>query len=129
MLMPSISRYMTRAPYVLAPKDKVSTARAVMREHGVHHLPVLDRNAKLVGIISDRDLFGAADDLVRDAMTADVAAVDVDAALDEVVALMQTGRITSVVVTGSRGVEGIFTTTDAVRALGDVLTRADQSER
>ena len=50
MLIPSISRYMTRAPYVLAPKDKVSTARAVMREHGVHHLPVLDRNAKLVGI-------------------------------------------------------------------------------
>jgi CBS domain-containing protein len=118
MLIPSISRYMTRAPYVLAPKDKVSTARAVMREHGVHHLPVLDRNAKLVGIVSDRDLFRMSEDLVRDAMTVDVAAVDVTASLDEVVAL-----------TGSHGVEGIFTATDAVRALGDVLTRADQGER
>jgi acetoin utilization protein AcuB len=129
MLMPSISRYMTRAPYVLAPKDKVSTARSVMREHGVHHLPVLDRNAKLVGIVSDRDLFGVSEDLVRDAMNVDVAAVDVNASLDEVIALMQTGRITSVVVTGAQGVEGIFTATDAVRALGDVLTRADQGER
>jgi CBS domain-containing protein len=129
MLIPPISRYMTRAPYVLAPRDTMSTARAVMREHGIHHLPVLDRDAKLVGIVSDRDLIGMSNDPIRDAMTVDVAAVDVNASLDEVVALMQTGRITSVVVTGTHGVEGIFTATDAVRALGDVLTRADESER
>ena len=88
----------------------------------------LDDDERLVGIVSDRDV-GPLDDSVFDAMTPYVVAVDANAALDEVVALMQTGRIHSVVVTGTSGVEGVFTATDAVRALGDVLERADLGER
>ena len=128
MIIPPVSRYMTKSPHVVAPRDKLTRARALMRRHQIHHLPVVDAEARLVGIVSDHDL-GSLDDKVIDAMTHDVVTVDANAALDEVVALMQTGRINSVVVTGSTGIEGIFTATDAVRALGDVLERVDSGER
>lgn len=129
MLIPPVSRYMTRSLHVVAPRDKLSNAYELMKRHKVHHLPVLDSHAKLVGIVSDRDVHGQADDLVVDVMSHDVAAVDGNAALDEVVALMHTGRINSVVITGKNGVEGIFTSTDALRALNEVLQRTDAAER
>jgi acetoin utilization protein AcuB len=129
MLMPTVSRYMTRSLHVVGPRDKLSKARALMRRHNIHHVPVLDGSARLVGILSDRDLAARTDETVVDAMSVDVATVDENATLDEVVALMQTGRINSVVVTGKGGVEGIFTSTDALRALNDVLQRSDAAER
>jgi CBS domain-containing membrane protein len=128
MIIPPVSRYMTRSPHVVAPRDKLTKARSLMRRHQIHHLPVVDADARLVGIVSDHDV-GAQDDKVIDAMTHDVVTVDANATLDEVVALMQTGRINSVVVTGNAGIEGIFTATDAVRALGDVLERVEIGER
>jgi CBS domain-containing protein len=128
MIIPPVSRYMTKSPHVVAPRDKLTKARSLMRRHRIHHLPVVDADARLVGIVSDHDV-GALDDKVIDAMTHDVVTVDANATLDEVVALMQTGRINSVVVTGNAGIEGIFTATDAVRALGDVLERVEIGER
>lgn len=101
----------------------------MMRELGIHHLPVVDDD-KLVGIISDRDLSTIVlDDTVADAMTNDVAAVTMNAPLDEVLDLMAAGRIGSVVITGSKGIEGIFTVTDALRAFSEFLGRVNQSER
>jgi acetoin utilization protein AcuB len=130
MLMPTVSRYMTRGPHAIASRDKVSTALNVMRRYQIHHLPVVDDH-KLVGIVTDRDLiaFHVFDDHVADAMTKTVAEVNEGATLDEVLARMQTGHSNSVVVTGNDGVEGIFTSTDAMRAFADVLQRTDDSER
>lgn len=128
--MPPISRYMTRIPHAIGPRDKLSAARAVMRRHHIHHLPVIDDD-KLVGIVSDRDLVGSKsfDDRVADAMTAHVVEVHEATTLDEVIPLMQAGRFNSVVVTGADGVEGIFTSADALRAFADMLQRADDGER
>jgi len=128
MIIPPVSRYMTKSPHVVGPRDRLTKARSLMRRNQIHHLPVVDSEARLVGIVSDRD-FGAMNDKVVDAMTHDVVTVDANATLDEVVALMQTGRINSVVVTGKAGIEGIFTATDAVRALGDLLERVETGER
>ena len=128
MLMPPISRYMTPAPHAVAPNDTVLAARAVMGQYRIHHLPVVAEQA-LVGIVSDRDLHGASDDSVADAMSRQVASVATLAPLDEVVALMEAQRIGSVVVVGAAGVEGIFTLTDALRAFGDMLRRMERGER
>jgi CBS domain-containing protein len=130
MLMPTVSRYMTRRPHAVASRDKLSTARDVMRRYQIHHLPVID-DRTLVGIVSDRDVrdFDGLDEHVADAMTQQVAQVQATTSLDEVLALMQAGRFNSVVVTGVDGVEGIFTSTDALRAFSDVLQRADEGER
>lgn len=130
MLMPPVSRYMTLTPHVVAPRDRLSTASELMHRYQVHHLPVIDHD-KLVGIVSDRDLKASSmfDDRVADAMTRDVVAVDACTGLDEVLALMQERCVNSVVVAGTGGIEGIFTSTDAMRAMSDLLERADASQR
>jgi acetoin utilization protein AcuB len=130
MLMPPVSRFMTPNPRAVAPCDRVSFARALMKEQNIHHLPVLD-NHKLVGIVTDGDLQAAhqPDDAVSDAMNSHVAAVPDDMPIDEVITLMETDRLGSVVVIGKVGVEGIFTVTDAIRAFRDVLHRTAEGER
>jgi len=94
-----------------------------MHELQIHHLPVIDHD-KLVGLVSDRDLSSiVVDDRVADVMTTDVAVVAANAPLDEVIGLMSLGRFSSVVVMGTDGIEGIFTTTDALRAFAELLDR------
>lgn len=51
-----VSKYMTSKLIVAKPKDGARTAFFRMREHEIHHLPVVDDEGKLVGIVSDRDL-------------------------------------------------------------------------
>ena len=121
MLVPTVSQYMTHNPYAIGSSERVADARALMRSHRIHHLPVVDDNV-LVGIVSEDDFAGAAaDGRIGDAMTRDVATVTAGARLDEVVALMTAGRFGSVVITGEHGVEGIFTLCDALRAFGEFL--------
>jgi acetoin utilization protein AcuB len=126
MLMPPVSRYMTIHPYAISPRDQLSSARQLMATRNIHHLPVLD-GSQLVGILSDRDLLRA-DARVAEMMTQDVLAVTPDAPLDEVLGQMEAKDCGSAVVVGNRGVEGIFTVHDALRALGDLLRRAVEDE-
>ncbi len=125
MLMPPISRYMTTHPYAIDPREKLSSARHLMATRDIHHLPVMERD-QLVGIISDRDLHPVHplhDVTVGELMTEDVAHVRPDTPMDEVIDMMERRKISSVVVVGADGIEGIFTVNDAIRALGDLLRR------
>ena len=67
--------------------------------------------------------------MTRSPTTTDVAAVTMNAPLDEVLDLMGAGRISSVVITGSKGIEGIFTVTDTLRAFSELLGRVNQGDR
>ena len=49
MLMPSMSRYMTRQPWTIRSGATMADAHALMRSHKIRHLPVLD-GGKLVGV-------------------------------------------------------------------------------
>ena len=51
---------MTADPATLAEDDSLALASDVMRLGRVRHLPVLDANSKIVGVLSDRDLAGGA---------------------------------------------------------------------
>lgn len=127
--MPPISRYMTPQPWTIRHDAPLDTAAEMMRAHDVRHLPVLDAG-KLVGVISDRDVqrfrrFYDPEVGVEDAMTEDVYTVVGDEPIDRVIATMTQRKAGSAVIVDGRGtVEGIFTTIDALRALGDVLERA-----
>jgi acetoin utilization protein AcuB len=130
MLMPPVSRYMTAHPYAIAPRDKLSAARHLMATRDIHHLPVMDHD-ELVGIVSDRDLHPVHplhDITVNEMMTEDVARCAPEAPLDQVLDLMERRGCSSVVVLGPTGVEGIFTISDAMRALADVLRRTVEDE-
>lgn len=128
--MPPVSRYMTPNPRAVAPRDRLSVARALMHELQIRHLPVIDHD-RLVGILSDRDLnqIHAPEDNVADAMSPDVTTVAAKTPIDEVVALMEAKHFGSVVVMGDVGVAGIFTLTDAMRAFTNVVQRSEEGDR
>src|SRR5664279_1004726 len=108
MSVPTVSHYMTCKPRTVSSTNRLHTARTLMHELQIHHLPVIDHD-KLVGLVSDRDLSSiVVDDRVADVMTTDVAVVAANAPLDEVIGLMSLGRFSSVVVMGTDGIEGIF---------------------
>lgn len=102
-----------------------------MRQHEIRHLPVID-NGELVGIVTQRDLhlletiaeFELESVPVEEAMTQHPYVVTSDMPLDEIVEIMANGKYGSAIVMGRDGIEGIFTTVDACRALADVIHRA-----
>jgi acetoin utilization protein AcuB len=134
-MMPAISRYMTKQPWTIERVASLAQAHALMREHQLRHLPVLD-NGDLVGIVSVGDLhlletIGelSLDDIpVDEAMTEHPFVVTGDMPLDEVAEIMATKKYGSAIVAGREGVEGIFTTTDACRALASILQHAQLEE-
>jgi acetoin utilization protein AcuB len=131
MLMPPVSRYMTVHPYAIGPRDKLSSARQLMQTRQIHHLPVVEGH-HLIGILSDRDVYPVYplhDIKVQDTMIEDVLSVSPDDPLDEVLGQMEAKNCESAVVVSDSGVEGIFTTHDALRALDDLLRRAVEGER
>ena len=130
MLMPAISRYMTRQPWTIDRQASLAEAHRLMREHQIRHLPVLD-GERLVGIVSQGDLhlletiaeFALESVEVAEAMTPGPCIVPADTPLDEVVEIMAQKKYGSVIVVGREGVEGIFTTVDACRAFAATLRR------
>ena len=121
---------MTAFPYSADPEATVATARALMREHRIHHLPVTVGNT-LVGLVSDRDIKlmlgpdfaypGEKELKVRDVMVRDPYIVDLETRLDEVLKHMADRQLGSVIVTRDGRLAGVFTTTDACRSFAEFL--------
>lgn len=125
---PEINQYMTAGPHTIGPGNSLATARKVMLDYGVRHLPVLD-GGRIVGLLSERDLLlveslpgvNPTDVRVEDAMVQSPFLVPRHAPLAEVVATMAERKLGSAVVTEGEKVVGVFTTVDALRALADAL--------
>ncbi|MHB9286105.1 CBS domain-containing protein [Halobacteriales archaeon Cl-PHB] len=52
----TVERYMTTDPVTTTAQDTIRDAADAMIEHGFHHLPVVDPDEGLVGIVSTTDL-------------------------------------------------------------------------
>ena len=128
--IPSIGSVMTPFPYVVQVDASVLTARALMVEHNVRHVPVKDGDA-LVGILTDRDLKRAMDpDLgltpkeelfVRDVFLPDAFVVELTEPLDKVLDEMVARHIGSALVVKKGRLVGIFTAIDACRVFSHHL--------
>jgi acetoin utilization protein AcuB len=54
-----VSRIMTRNPVFIHPEVSLSDARSIMDREKIGHVPVLDRNNELVGLVTREDLLKA----------------------------------------------------------------------
>jgi CBS domain-containing protein len=61
-LPPTVRALMKPAPALVVPETEVFDAAALMGARGVRHLPVIDREQKVVGMVSDRDVRAALGD-------------------------------------------------------------------
>lgn len=50
---------MARNPITVTPETTHRRAAELLREHNIHHLPVLDKQGALVGLVSEEDLLAA----------------------------------------------------------------------
>ena len=131
MLMPWIERYMTRQPWTIGAHASLLAAHELMRERRIRHLPVMS-DGNLVGLVSARDLrlleaVASASPVsthVNEAMTEHVFTVAAATPIRRGRAGDVQHKYGSAVVIGKDGVEGIFTTVDACRALAELARLA-----
>ncbi|MEZ4381862.1 MAG: CBS domain-containing protein [Nannocystaceae bacterium] len=122
---PTIRDFMTPIPATVSDELTLADALDRMYSDNVRHLPVVDSSGVLVGIVSTRDIAVAAS--VRDldpektsvaaAMTSAPYACDANTPLIDVAYHLEHERLGSAIVTEGGRPIGIFTTTDALRAL------------
>jgi CBS domain-containing protein len=128
---------MTRAPATAEADDSLLDAAARMANRGIRHLPVVDGDHHVVGMLSDRDVrtqvgqsaLEAADDehasvrmellRVGDVMTRDAFVLDLDAPFAEVVRVFTEQRVGAVpVVDDHERLIGIISYVDVFRNAG-----------
>jgi acetoin utilization protein AcuB len=117
-----VEDWMTPLPYTLAPTDSVEHATALLRQHGVRHLPVVSDGA-VVGMLSERDLFVASRFANTHGMKVEVImelepyVVARSTPLHEVAQTMEAKRYGAAIVVDEGRLVGVFTAVDGLRAL------------
>ena len=127
---PRVSDYMTELPVTVETGMRLSDALDRMFSDNIRHLPVVDETGKLAGLLSTRDIAAAAalrgidpgQATVESAMAAVPFTCANHSPLLAVVERMERDRLGSAIVTAEDKPVGIFTTTDALRALRAQLT-------
>ena len=127
---------MTQDVVTVNRNDKLSVADDVMRLGRIRHMPVLDEDGELVGMVSQRDLFHNAVlkalgygshaqaktldmCVVKEAMTEPVQTTAPSTPLQEAAKLMADRKIGCLVVTDQGKVVGILTEGDFVKLVAD----------
>ncbi len=121
--------FMTADPVRIPSDTPIPGAHALMRKANVRHLVVMN-GGQLAGVVSQRDLYvietlaGAEPEtaVVEEAMSPDPYVVAPSTPLEQVAKTMWQRRCGSAVVVDGQEVLGIFTSSDALRALSELLT-------
>jgi acetoin utilization protein AcuB len=129
-----------RNPVTIAPDASFYEVRNLIHEKGVRHLPVIDKNNMLVGIVTDRDIREAAPSdatllsvqelnyllgklKVSSFMTPKdkLITINPDTLIEEAVQLMHDNKIGCLPVLEQGKLYGLFTETDALDHLVDIF--------
>ncbi len=129
-----------KKPITISPEASFFEARNLIHDKGVRHLPVVDKNNKLMGIITDRDIREAAPSdatllsvqelnyllgklKVSGFMTPKNKLITItpDTLIEEAVQLMHDHKIGCLPVLENEALYGIFTETDALDHLVDIF--------
>ncbi len=134
-----VKHHMSAPALTITPDTPFQDALKLMHERRIRRLPVVDRNGKLIGIVSERDLLHAAPSpatslsvwelnyllwklTVKDLMATKVLTVTPDALLQEAATIMLEKKIGGLpVVDQEQHVVGVITETDIFKALVDML--------
>lgn len=124
----SIEGHMTEYPTLLSSQASATSALEMMKQLKIRHLPVLDQG-KVIGVVSQRDLLRyelvseTMDLLVADIMTPNPYCVPIHTPLATVAREMAIHKYgCAIVLNATDRIVGIFTTTDAMRVLSELLT-------
>ncbi len=123
---------MTETVYTLSPKDDLVSLYDLMDSHRVRHVPIVDREGEVVGLVTHRDLFhgalGSLDELplsverevlrrrrVRDIMQTEPDTIEADSTLVEAAQMLLENKVGCLLVVEGMRLVGILTEADFVR--------------
>ncbi len=127
-----VKERMTRNPIFIRPDVTVTDAQALMKREKIHHLPVLDKDEKVVGIVTEKDLLYASPSVattlsvyemtsllaklrVDRVMSKDVVTVTEDIPLEEAARIMADRGIGGLPILRGRTLVGMITESDLFR--------------
>ena len=129
-----VTEIMMGSPVTLGPEETLDLANDVISLGRIRHIPVVD-TGRLVGLLSERDLMGAAAShvfglkqksksallksvLIRDVMKKRVVTVAPETSIKDAAHLMADKKIGCVSVVSDGAIVGLVTTTDILRYVG-----------
>jgi len=121
-----VDEYTTPSPVTVPSTTTMPDLIELMKNYEIRHIPVVDDEVA-VGIISDRDvkmmmnIEGASALQAKDFMHDNPFTVESGTSLEQVVLEMSKNKIGSAIVNNEGNIVGIFTSTDALNALVEVL--------
>jgi CBS domain-containing protein len=141
--MLTVAEIMTREPYTLGPDDTLASARKLMAEHHIRHIPVLSAEGTLIGVVTQRDVLAASDSRVMSRkgeareekyvalsaiMTTPVQTVDENASLRGTAMHLQKNKLGCLPVLRKGKLVGIITDSDFIAIAINLMEQLEQSE-
>jgi CBS-domain-containing membrane protein len=109
---------MTREVVTVTGETTVHEAAALLSDHRISGLPVVDGGGTVVGVVSEFDLIARPGTTVGQVMSRDVVSVRPSATIDQVRAVLVSRRLKRVPVVDDSGVlQGLISRADLVREL------------
>jgi len=135
-----VSKSMATKVITVNPEETIFAAGEKMKDHQIRHLPVVDEQNRLVGIVTDRDIRSAMPSIllqdydsreernklaqikVKDVMTKKVVTVRPSHTIEDVLLLVQFTRVGALPVVDDEGhVKGVIGVRDLIRTFINVL--------
>jgi len=135
-----VSDRMTKNIITAHPETTLGVARQLMLDHNIRHLPIVDEDGKLLGIISDRDMRTALpscllskeeyaatlvkvmDRPLQDIMTRNPLTIYAYFTIQDTLLVMQKRKVGALPVIDERGyLKGILSTRDLLRAFVNIM--------
>ncbi|UAB70988.1 CBS domain-containing protein [Vibrio sp. SCSIO 43132] len=141
--MIKIEDMMTRNPHTLLRSHSLLNAKNLMAEHDIRHVPIIDTDARLLGVVSQRDVLAAQESVLTQKATSDsytlttpldkvmatnVITVAPKAGLKESAIYMQKHKIGCLPVVEQGILVGIITDTDFVGIAINLLEIEEETE-
>lgn len=138
----SIEAIMSADLITLSPGATLAEARTLMRDNQIHHLPVIDDDRNLLGLVTLTNVLAATDSFLRgdddrihaaeikidEVMVTDVATVEREASLRSAALFLEKHRIGCLPVMDDEKICGIITDTDFVAVAINLLEQIEDTE-
>lgn len=140
--MLTVDTIMTRDLVTVNPGDTLDVARSIMRDKRIHHLPVVEDDSNLVGLVTLTDVLAATDSKFRDedermkakdiriedVMIRDVVSVNEHAGLRQAALFLEKHKIGCLPVVTDGKLRGIVTDTDFVAVAINLLEQIEYDD-
>lgn len=137
-----IDAIMTTDVITISPGASLADARELMHKHRIHHLPVVDADSGLVGLVTLTDVLAASDSSLRnpdsrihatditlsEAMVSDVVTVSSAASLRQAALFIEKHKIGCLPVVDDGKLKGIITDSDFVAVAINLLEQLEETE-